>query len=605
MDIFEYFPQLIVAYDGNDEFANLIHIKKADKEKDYLCPCCGGVVKPRALDSKKEQSHYYHKTGKCTKESQLHFFCKNWLFEHGSKFYINNELFEVESIEIEKRYDTPFGDYIPDVTVHTTIGKDIYFEMFFSNRKTGDNYFCKWNYLGNDVVEVNIKEYMFKTDEDIIPKFSYLYHDGICYSKTYAKRDLYANTIAKIKRELTRQEVLNYKTRIEQLDWFWQKIINNCPKEEILECISAMTYEDMVSCYSIVKRKQCVSYLKNEVLELINQKVVSDVRTSLDLPYDENVYFDLKHIRGRTYEAGIRLNMKTKHISYDDLYIQYSNCDFDKNRGYPKIVFSKNIFTTNEIIIPDEKIPGLKKMFDEMIEYKASVIDYENEIAKFEQDNYKIRMVNNRYTVLSKMNSDNFEVILDNYYIDELSIDALSEEIKHAIKVINNKNFLKKLEKNNEYISIINEVKSINNLYMIDIGLNKYSDELYFKLYFDKHCIYDKTLKPEYNDLLKKIRKVKDVVNNFEYKYALTNKLIAKINNCKNKLWEAKLAFDFGNPYIRIKQKFNSLTYVSRILYISDNECTDEHSLVAKIEEVMRSILNDMEDYGCRVMEVK
>ena len=295
MDIFEYLPQLIVAYDGNDEFANLIHVKKANKDNNYFCPCCGGNVKPRALDSTKEQSHYYHVTGKCTKESQLHFFCKNWLFDEGSKFYVDDSLFEVESIEIEKPYDTPFGKYIPDVTVHTTTGIDIYFEMFFTNRKTGDDYFCKWDYLGNDVVEVNIKEYMFKTDVNTIPIFTYLYHDGNCYSKPYIKRDLYANTIARIKRELTRQKVLNYKARIEQLDWFWQEIRNNKSKEDILETLSKMEYDDMVSCYEIIKRKQCVSYLKNDVLDMINQKVISDVRKKLDLPHDDNIYFDLEH----------------------------------------------------------------------------------------------------------------------------------------------------------------------------------------------------------------------------------------------------------------------------------------------------------------------
>ena len=51
MDVFEYLPQLIVAYDGNDEFANLIHVKKANKNNSYYCPCCGGVVKPRAITS--------------------------------------------------------------------------------------------------------------------------------------------------------------------------------------------------------------------------------------------------------------------------------------------------------------------------------------------------------------------------------------------------------------------------------------------------------------------------------------------------------------------------------------------------------------------------
>ena len=216
--------------------------------------------------------------------------------------------------------------------------------MFFTNRKTGDDYFCKWNALENDVVEVNIKEFMFKTDKDTIPRFTYLYHDGICYSKSYEKRDLYAGTIARAKRELTRQKVLNYKARIEQLDWFWIQLQNNESKEKVLESISCMTYDDMISCYEIIKRKHCVAYLKDDLLKLINQKVVRDVGSKLDLPKDENIYFDLKQHHGRTYEFGIRLKISLPHIIFDDFYKRcvYKGYDFDKLTGYPKIVFKKN-----------------------------------------------------------------------------------------------------------------------------------------------------------------------------------------------------------------------------------------------------------------------
>lgn len=352
MNVFEYLPQLIVAYDSNDEFANLIHIKRAKQDEEYYCPCCGGIVKPRALDSTKEQSHYYHVTGKCTKESQLHFFCKNWLFEKGSKFYLDDDLFEVDSIDIEKAWDTSFGKYKPDITIYTSSGKAIYFEIFFSNRKTGDDYFCKWDALGNSVVEVNVKEYMCKTDASIIPKFTYLYHDGICYSKTYVKRDLYATTIAKIKNELTRQKVLDYKARIEKLDWFWQKIIENSSKKDILKCIDDMPYEDMVSCFEIIKRKQCVSHLKEDVLDTINKKVMGNIRNSIGLPFDENVYFDVRHCKGRTYEIGIRLNIHTEHIIYNNFYVRckHNGWDFEKSTGYPKIIFKRNIFSVEEIL---------------------------------------------------------------------------------------------------------------------------------------------------------------------------------------------------------------------------------------------------------------
>ena len=425
MDIFEYLPQLIIAYDGNDEFANLIHVKKADRDKEYYCPCCGGIVKPRALDSNKEQSHYYHVSGKCTKESQLHFFCKNWLFEKGSKFYIGEILHEVNFIEIEKTEHTPFGDYRPDITVTTTDGQVIYFELFFTNRKTGDDYFCKWNYLGNDVVEINIKEYMIKTDITTIPHFNYLYHNGVCYSKPYVKRDLYANTIARIKHELTRQSVLNYKARIEQLDWFWQKIINKDSHEEILKAISCMEYDDMVSCYEIIKRKQCVKYLKDDILNTINQKVISDVRKTLDLPYNDTMYFDLKHIRGRTYNAGIHLKIKTKHITYDDVFCG----DYHWN-----IVFRKQIFNPDELNIISKQnefyeycIEVLEKVYIEAKKIKEKILNYELELLKFENDGYKIRVQNNCHTVL-KNNSGKYEIFLDDCYIP-FNVNELREKI--------------------------------------------------------------------------------------------------------------------------------------------------------------------------------
>lgn len=601
MDIFEYLPQLIVAYDGKDELANLIHVKKADKEKDYFCPCCGGIVKPRALDSSKEQSHYYHVTGKCTKESQLHFFCKNWLFEIGSKFYVDNNLFEVDSIDIEKKWITPFGNYRPDITVYTTSGETIYFEMFFSNRKTGSDYFCKWNNLGNDVVEVNIKEYMYKTDEEIIPRFSYLYHDGICHSKTYVKRDLYANTIAKIKRELTRQKVLNYKARIEQLDWFWQKIIRNENKEEILECISSMTYEDMQSCYEITKRKQCVSYLKNDVLELINQRIVFEVRKSLNLPYDENVYFDLKHINGRTYEAGIRLNLKTDHITYDDMYIHCDCYNFDRTTEYPKIVFSKNLFNIDEICIPENRIDELKRIFDKTIEYKNKILSYEKDIDDFESEDYKIKVNNNHYTVLAKIHGDYFEVLLSDYYIKEMDIDMLSEQMQSQFQNNRNKDFLESIKKSSEYLSFIDEIK-LYDLYILDIGSCRSSNNLYFKLYFGKSCVYDSILQPNFEDLISKINVARDKIQYLEEKYTYANKIIGQINSCKNGFWKAKFCVEFIGPYILIKTR--NKPFAHEMLYLNEDKIySDENYFIEKVEEKMRLILIDMENYyGYRVI---
>ena len=603
MDIFEYLPQLIVAYDGNDEFANLIHVKKANKDNNYFCPCCGGSVKPRALDSTKEQSHYYHVTGKCTKESQLHFFCKNWLFEEGSKFYVDDSLFEVESIEIEKPYDTPFGKYIPDVTVHTTTGIDIYFEMFFTNRKTGDDYFCKWDYIGNDVVEVNIKEYMFKTDVNTIPIFTYLYHDGNCYSKPYIKRDLYANTIARIKRELTRQKVLNYKARIEQLDWFWQKIRNNKSKEDILETLSKMEYDDMVSCYEIIKRKQCVSYLKNDVLDMINQKVISDVRKKLDLPHDDNIYFDLEHIKGRTYEAGIRLDIKTGHIIYNKVYAPHDYwCSFDTLKGFPKIVFSKNILNSDEIKILDNDKNKLCDIYKNIQQKKDDILEHERKLIKFEDNSqYKVRMNNDLYTVIRESEEGKNETILEKCYIYDLNIEKLDYEIKKKIKEDKDKKLINSILENPECKSFIQELHYYKGLNCyVDL---KYDKSAYVILHIGSASDYYTMNNICVDEFIEIVSECKNKLDKIFKRYDIINKYVNKINSCKNAFWSAKISLNSGNITITIDQKiYNDILTYERYTFSEREDCV---GIKNQITNMMHKVMRNMEYYNCRVMEVR
>ena len=604
MDIFEYLPQLIVAYDGNDEFANLIHVKKANKDNNYFCPCCGGNVKPRALDSTKEQSHYYHVTGKCTKESQLHFFCKNWLFDEGSKFYVDDSLFEVESIEIEKPYETPFGKYIPDVTVHTTTGIDIYFEMFFTNRKTGDDYFCKWDYLGNDVVEVNIKEYMFKTDADTIPTFTYLYHDGNCYSKPYIKRDLYANTIARIKRELTRQKVLNYKARIEQLDWFWQEIRNNKSREEILNVISEMDYEDMISCYEIIKRKQCVSYLKNDVLNMINQKVISEVREELDLPYDENVYFDLEHIKGRTYKIGIRLDINTDHIIYNKMYVPYDN----SIRKFPKIVFSKNILNKDEIVLIESDIKKINDKYEEVLQIKENILEYDNKLAVFEENSqYKVRMNNGLYTVIEENTEGKMKTVLEKYYISYLDIDSLIFEIKNKVKEEKDKKLINDILENIECKSLIQELNGYKGLdCYVDL---KYEKNAYVVLHIGGSSDFftlDEISVYRFNQI---ISECKNKLEELNKTYEVISNIVNQVNSCKNNIWNATISFSYDDITVDIDQKVFNPKYSydttgERIYFYYDTKYS-KNRIKKYFTSAMNSVLKNMERCGYRVMEVR
>jgi len=617
MDVFEYLPQLIVAYDDNDEFANLIHVKKSKQNMNYYCPCCGGIVKPRALDSTKEQSHYYHVTGKCTKESQLHFFCKNWLFEKGSKFYIDDNLFEVDSIDIEIPWDTPFGKYKPDITVYTSSGETIYFEIFFSNRKTGDDYFCKWSYLGNAVIEINVREYMCKTDESVIPKFTYLYHEGICYSKTYIKKDLYATTIAKIKNELTRQKVLDYKARIKKLDWFWQKVIENSSKEDILKCIDAMPYEDMVSCYEIIKRKQCVSHLKKYILDTINKKVIDNIGNSINLPFDEDIYFDVRHYKGRTYEVGIRLNIQTEHIKYNDFYLKckHNGWNFEKSTGYPKIIFKRNIFSLEEIKIPKNKISELKDIFDKTVEYKKLLLNYEEELSRFEDKGYKVRFNNNYYTVLRQTENNKLKPILEGQYIEKLDIDLLSQEIQYELQDRAEKDFLENYIKGEEAQTLISDLQNYNNIdAKVRVGYKKnYNNEQDYGIYFDLEIyngtIYSEKLTLNKDKFLDVIESAKQKIDNFIEKYNNVIDLVFKINNCKNGFWKAALIFNcIGVLRLEIDQVYidhSEWHLTKEHIDLSEGYLSSDKRFQNALVNKMKIVMKNMEKYGYRVMEVR
>ena len=608
MNNFEYMPQLMIAYDGKDKFSNLIHVSKANSQQEYYCPCCGGIVLPRAKNSKKEQSHYYHKTGQCTKESQLHFFCKNWLFEKGSKFYIEDGIYEVDSIVIEKTWKTRFGDYRPDVTVITTSGKIIYFEMFFTNRKTGDDYFCKWDYLGNDVVEIDIKEYMIKTDKDDIPRFDYLYHDGNCYSKPYISRDLYANTIAKMKSKLSRQDVLNYRARIEQLDYFWEMIRKNDSRELILNSLASMEYDDKVFCFDIIKRKQCVKHLKDDVKYLINQSVVEEVRNELDLPDDENVYFDLDHINGRTYCAGIRLNIKTDHICYDKVINSYCD-DLKYISGYPKVVFKRNIFDKHDIKIIDEDMKQIQKDFNIAVDRKNKILNFEKKLSEYEKGFYNIRMNNDSYTVLYKINDGNYKELFKDKYICNMSIYDLEKEISSKLNEIKCKDFIQFVKSNEKYkseISFFKEFFKHGFIVTFDYFYNDHSNHFILKL--NNHIIYDVAYIQNEQDLWNAINESKDIITKYIQTYSEIIDIVKKINNCKNHFWYAKYSLnELGNIEIFIDQK---CIPSKKVIYLTCEkiEFTKDDSQNTKnvkymIKKKMKKVIKNMEKNGYRVMD--
>lgn len=284
-------PQLIVALDSLNDDANYVHILDAKENTNYYCPCCKGIIKPRAYRKDKNyqvQAHYYHETGGCNEETFIHYICKTWLFEKGCKFIVNNIQYEVENIDVERTLHTSFGDYRPDIIVTTTVGKVFYFEIKTTNKKT-ELYAPKWDELGNDVVEVDTRYFINQKYKNDIPVFNLIYSDGECFIKSYSRND-YEDTIAKRKLEWKRQDKLNYKIKWEQLDWFWHYLVSYKEKNEnmhnVISSFENLNFEDMDFVISIVKKIKCQD-LYHSLIPVINNAFYKQIKSYNIEPYEK------------------------------------------------------------------------------------------------------------------------------------------------------------------------------------------------------------------------------------------------------------------------------------------------------------------------------
>ena len=469
-------PQLIVALDSKSDDANYIHIRDAKDDKKYYCPCCYSIVKPRAYKEEKEyqvQPHFYHVNGECSAESRVHWLYKNWLFKPGCKFYINDKLYTVKEIVIEKTYHTKFGDYRPDITVILDNDEVIFFEINFSSSKKEDNYFCKWNELNKDVVEVDIRKLINIDYKSEIPTFELIYSDGVCYKKQYQKRDLYANTIGVMKQEWKRQDKINYKIQWEKLDWFWielQKYKNKkCSKEDILNKFKDIDISNKEFCFDLIKKMNCIKDIKQELRGIINDEIMKFFTKDNITNIISNKFFKIEKMICIPKE-GIHIHYKLKYDShcehfYKGIYskewiVRYSNilkiideirntiCDFEKmeynkklfkkifNKSFKEIekkYFNKNncIWEINHSNLKENKWGNNQLYFIVQIGLKNSSTYYErfyiscdySTESSFDKINndllfeikYYLRVVRDRLMKYDGINNDRRRMIINNY----------------------------------------------------------------------------------------------------------------------------------------------------------------------------------------------
>lgn len=308
--------KLWFAKDENEHIVTIDEVNEENKNNTYLCPVCGSYLKPKAVKSKQVTSHFAHvDASKCNSESQIHFWFKHKFIERGDKFTIAADKvreYVCKDILVEKSYETEYGTYKPDVTITTECGNTIYFEMAFSNKKNVKDYFDIWLELKNIVVEVDIRQLMFK---DEFSSFKVLYYEDKCFN--IKGSDTYYNTIGKYKEGKLKGNVDEYmKNRIRKLDWLWDDIFRYKKGEINIDDLSSLMdsidKEDRGIMEKIFKKPSCTNVMYDYMENKLNKKYIEfhqHTTKKYGEEYTKYLHKNLEYVRvpfvGSWYESKI------------------------------------------------------------------------------------------------------------------------------------------------------------------------------------------------------------------------------------------------------------------------------------------------------------
>ncbi len=620
LDIIEKdLPQLIVGLDSLNGSANYIHIEDAKENINYYCPCCKGLIKPMAY--KKDiayqvQPHFYHETGGCSDEIYIHYICKNWLFEKGCKFIVNNIQYEVKAIEIEKTLYTSFGDYRPDIIVTTTIDKVFYFEIKITNRKT-ELYAPKWDELENDVVEVDTRYFINQKYKNDIPEFNIIYSNGECFIKSYSRTD-YEDTIAKRKLEWKRQDKLNYKIQWERLDWFWidlQEYVNKREKtENVLKSFDKLEYNDKLWCYYTIKKKSCID-LKECFMNNINQHFYSMLHT---LETDE-IKISLAHVSPKIYHVTCRTEFSyLDYTLFEEEVIKVKlqkggilPLDY-KNEAEKCVSLLNTYITKGKNILKRIKHVGNLPYVKSIIpyshwacgKYPLHTLDFTIKFQDYIHSKFLIEEIGNiRISAnlieenyikgyFNKFRKEAFQDLEYEYIESCLKNDSKYQEIiKNISEICNNtSNFKLRVTAGGQDITLLDGYK------MVRWHTFSTKTDLFGKF---EEKIYNRFI----NYINLSIKKKKEEMDRKIGIEEIIQKYIALVNSCKNKYWRLQKAGDFYLELSFIDKDVSICNKFIRINFGGDVKDLDIQ-LKRKIYRAMKCIINESY-YNFRIMEAR
>jgi hypothetical protein len=361
------------------EIVTINEVDKKSKEK-YCCAICGSEVIARQGEIN-DWCFAHIDRSKCSIESVYHFWFKNKLIEKGTKFIIETDKeleFICDDILVEEVYEINGKKYKPDLTVITTLGSKIYFEMDYTNKKKVEDYIDIWEQLEVIVVEIDTKTLMgFKSDK--LPKLKPLYYKGKDFK---TKEDnIYIKTINDYKNRIkTNKNEDKYKKDLEKLDWLWadikrykqgkidikeisdiiQSIEEHDSKLVVVDILKRTSCSNIIQDYVVYNKNIIKNYLNSIELELRKQNIIC----SITVPHKiyERLYYGIiieflapnkillerqyaihpseininivNDINKKLIEFGTVINEINNHYNYSDFVSHIDYCDFPNVNYY-------------------------------------------------------------------------------------------------------------------------------------------------------------------------------------------------------------------------------------------------------------------------------
>lgn len=264
---------------AKDQEGTIITIDKINEEYKgkYYCPLCGSEVIPKAINSKQVSPHFAHLNREaCSGESVVHWWVKNELIKIDDVIEITTDKTKqimCKKVEFEKSYETPYGKYIPDISIETYDGEVIFIEVNFTNKKKIDEIYSKWKSLEKTVIEFNVKSVYDEASNKISITNSYkaIYYNGKEFEIDKESKDYKA-----FKRSVTKFNGKREEELISDIDWFFDDVYKYYKKElEIEKILYGFEYILNKNEYKDIIIRMYKNKCSNVIKDIINYKDIS------------------------------------------------------------------------------------------------------------------------------------------------------------------------------------------------------------------------------------------------------------------------------------------------------------------------------------------